>query len=92
MKDNISEIMTELLPELPKIEKEDKGLYGWVCPKCGAVMSPYTSYCINCSKQNFEPTWSVGDHLSANVDIESKKESMLTTYLFYNRKDKLGYE
>lgn len=22
---------------------------GWVCPKCGAVMSPEQRYCLNCS-------------------------------------------
>lgn len=27
--------------------------YGWVCPKCGAVMSPWASYCINCHGSTF---------------------------------------
>ena len=32
------------------------GLMGWVCPKCGAVMSPFQSYCSKCSSP-WEFTW-----------------------------------
>lgn len=35
--------------ELPK--QQITGLQGWICPKCGAVMSPYQNYCINCTPQ-----------------------------------------
>lgn len=26
--------------------------YGWICPKCGRVMSPKTSECIYCNCSN----------------------------------------
>lgn len=29
---------------------------GWICPRCGAVMSPNQPYCINCTKLNIKIT------------------------------------
>ncbi len=29
---------------------------GWVCPKCGGVMSPNQYYCINCQPKNIQIT------------------------------------
>ena len=35
--------LESLVPEKPEIK------YGWECPKCGAVMAPHVSVCVNCS-------------------------------------------
>lgn len=40
----MNEVKSEsLIPE--KVETR----YGWECPKCGAVMAPHVSVCVNCS-------------------------------------------
>lgn len=60
------------------------GLYGWICPKCGAVMSPFVSFCSNCIKQNFE--------ITCTADNSNIKSSFDVQQFIGGRKDKLGYE
>ena len=31
--------------------------YGWVCPLCGAVMSPLTTTCVNNHSNMYFPYW-----------------------------------
>lgn len=40
------------------IQQEQPQFYeqGWVCPKCGGVMSPNQYYCINCQPKNIQIT------------------------------------
>lgn len=32
------------------------GQYGWICPKCGRVYSPFTQMCLYCGKQDITTT------------------------------------
>lgn len=50
---------------------------GWQCPKCGAVLSPDTPFCIFCSRQTFTPTITCGhsgEFVNPNVSTSISKE------------------
>lgn len=39
--------------ETPKVSQLQ---YGWICPKCGRVYSPFTSMCPYCGNADFKIT------------------------------------
>ena len=41
-------------------QKETNGSYGWICPVCGAGVSPYQDHCPVCSRESLTPTWTCG--------------------------------
>ena len=52
---------------------------GWQCPKCGAILSPHTSFCPFCSRQTYTPTVicgtsGSGEYVKPNVSINISKK------------------
>lgn len=50
---------------------------GWQCPKCGAILSPDTTFCPFCSRQTFTPTVTCstsGEYVNHNVTTSISKE------------------
>lgn len=46
--------------EVKPIINKPSGSYGWICPVCGAGVSPYQDHCPCCSGKNWTPTWTCG--------------------------------
>lgn len=74
----------------PNKENSPSGLYGWICPKCGAVMSPFERCCIKCTQNGFEITFATAE-VSSLPNHSHSNGSTFHDFL-WNRKDKVGYE
>ena len=65
----------DILPPQKKIS----GSYGWICPVCGAGVSPYQDHCPCCSGKSLTPTWTCGTSSLGyvgefNGEIKGEKE------------------
>ena len=61
---------------------ETPAQYGWICPKCGAVMAPYAQVCVNCDGHGMvSNTITVGDmlHLPEIITTTKAPEARLRT-------------
>ena len=56
------------------------GRYGWICPKCGGVMSPYESTCPFCSPVSKEITWTASTHVEATQHHSNADSRTVNTY------------
>ena len=75
---------------LPDSNYRDRKLEIVICPKCGAVMSPFERCCIKCTQNSFEITYATSEINSA---LKHSHSNGSTIYDFLgNRKDEVGYE
>lgn len=47
------------------------GQQGWICPKCGSVLSPSTSFCPFCAPK--EITVTAGSFTTPSIDVDWMK-------------------
>lgn len=57
------------------IIQQNKQFYqqGWVCPKCGGVMSPTQPFCVNCQPKQTQTFFSTG--ITQLIQTENKSIS-----------------
>lgn len=48
---------------------------GWICPKCGGVMSPNQLFCINCQPKNIEKIKVTYTGINPTSDLDNKSIS-----------------
>lgn len=60
---------------------------GWECPKCGAVMSPTTSCCVNCrGNSSFQSSISSQSKYDDNYEVPTAQEILNKTIEYELRK------